>query len=240
MATHSINYGSREITFQLIRKKLKNINLSIKPDMTIVVSASEEVPLDYILRFVKGKAPWITKNVGYFKDTQKEKITPREYISGETYKYLGRQYRLRVEQAEIENIRYFQGFIELKLRDKKDFARKEKLVNGWFREKAELNFALSLKKIYPLIEKYGIPLPTIQIRTMKARWGSCLRDKNEIMLNYELIKAPKFCIDYVILHELIHFTHENHNADFYNFLTMLMPDWKERKAILDEEVVRNL
>jgi len=75
---------------------------------------------------------------------------------------------------------------------------------------------------------------------MKARWGSCLKEKNIILLNSELIKAPKFCIDYVILHELIHFKYRNHDAEFYDFMTSLMPDWKQRKEILDEEVVRQL
>jgi len=69
---------------------------------------------------------------------------------------------------------------------------------------------------------------------MKARWGSCLRDSQAILLNFELIKAPKYCIDYVVLHELIHFVHKNHDQKFYSFLTSLMPDWKKRKAILDE------
>lgn len=94
--------------------------------------------------------------------------------------------------------------------------------------------------MYPVIEKYHIKKPDIQIRTMKARWGSCIRDKNMIILNYELIKAPRFCIDYVVLHELVHFKYRNHDANFYAFLTALMPDWKQRKGILDEEVVREL
>ena len=72
---------------------------------------------------------------------------------------------------------------------------------------------------------------------MKKRWGSCLRSKNRIILNYELIKAPKHCIEYVVLHELVHFIHRNHDQKFYNMLTVLMPDWKQRKAILDEEIV---
>ncbi|MDI3478706.1 MAG: hypothetical protein PWQ59_2231 [Thermoanaerobacterium sp.] len=98
----------------------------------------------------------------------------------------------------------------------------------------------SLDKLYMAIEKYGIKMSDIQIRTMKARWGSCIRDKNIIILNYELIKAPKFCIDYVVLHELIHFKYKNHDSNFYAFLTALMPDWKQRKEILDEEIVREL
>ncbi|MBU7008820.1 M48 family metallopeptidase [Phosphitispora fastidiosa] len=243
MEKHKIIYNGKTIEFELQRKKVKNINLNVKPDMTIAVSANENVPLTYILDFVKGKAPWIIKNVSYFKDVQPEHNTRKDYVSGEGFKYLGKQYRLEVEEVdsnEPEHVRYYQGFIVLQVKDKKNYKRKEKLINIWFREKAEINFKESLDRVYPMIEKYGIKRPAIDIRTMKARWGSCIKDKNIIMLNYELIKAPKFCIDYVVLHELIHFKYRNHDGQFYNFMTSLMPDWKQRKEILDEEVVREL
>lgn len=240
MEKHSTIYGNKVIEFEVIRKNIKNINLNVKPDMTVVISANDKVPLDYILKFVKEKSPWIVKKVGYFKEVQPEQTTVKDYISGESFKYLGKQYRLRVEESEDETVRYFQGFIELNVKDKSDRIRKEKLINGWFKEKTIINFEASLKRVYPIVEKHGIKKPEIQIRLMKARWGSCIKDKNIIMLNNELIKAPKFCIDYVILHELLHFKHRNHDPEFYNFLTSLMPDWKQRKEILDEEVVRGL
>lgn len=240
MEKHSIKYGNKVIEFELVRKNVKNINLNVKPDMTVVISANNMVPIDYILKFVREKAPWIVKKVAYFKDVQPEQCTEKEYISGESFKYLGKQYRLRVDEAEEESVKYFQGFIELRIKDKKNHAKKEMLINEWFKEKAVLNFAESLKRVFPLVEKYGVKKPDIQIRTMKARWGSCIKDKNTIMINYELIKAPKFCIDYVVLHELVHFIHRNHDVDFYNFMTSLMSDWKQRKEILDEEVVREL
>ncbi|HVJ47913.1 M48 family metallopeptidase [Desulfitobacterium sp.] len=118
--------------------------------------------------------------------------------------------------------------------------KKVQVLSNWFRDKAVMNYYDSLKRIYPIISKYGIKKPEIQIRTMKARWGSCIKDKNIILLNSELIQAPKFCIDYVILHELSHYKYRNYDTAFYNFMTALMPDWKQRKEILDEEVVRLL
>jgi hypothetical protein len=240
MEKHSIKYGNKAIEFELVRKNIKNINLNIKPNMSVVISANDKVPIDYILKFVREKAPWIVKKISYFKDTQREQTILKEYVSGESFKYLGKQYRLRVEESEEDSVKYYQGFIELRIKDKKDRIRKEKLVDDWFKEKASFNFEESLKRVYPSVEKYDVKKPNIQIRRMKARWGSCIKDKHIIMLNHELIKAPKFCIDYVILHELVHFIHRNHDAEFYNFMTSLMPDWKQRKEILDEEVVRGL
>ena len=90
------------------------------------------------------------------------------------------------------------------------------------------------------MKKYNISKPNITIRTMKARWGSCIESKKSILLNSELIGAPKFCIDYVILHELIHFKFRTHDKNFYNLQEVVMPDWKKRKEILDVEVVKNL
>lgn len=209
--------------------------------MSVVISASDKVPLEYILDFVKSKAPWIIKNIGYFKDVQPDHAADKVYLSGETFKYLGKQYRLKVEETEgLEGVKYFRGYIYLAVKDKNNLSKKEQLVDAWYKEKAQEKFLESLERMYPVIEKYGIGKPEIHIRAMKARWGSCSTESQSILLNSELIKAPKLCIDYVVIHELIHFKYRNHDSDFYNFMTSLMPDWKQRKEILDEEVVRDL
>lgn len=240
MEIYEIVWRGRKISFELQRKKVRNINMNLKPDMTLMVSANEQVPLDVILDFVKSKGSWIMKNSGYFRDVQSEFSQDKEYVSGETFKYLGKQMRLKVLEGDLEGIKYSRGYLQLTVNDKANVKRKAKLVNGWFRAKAEILFFDSRKRIFPLVEKYGVKMPDIMIRTMKARWGSCVRDKSIILMNYELVKAPKFCVDYVVLHELVHFIHRQHDASFYSFLSSLMPDWKERKRILDEEVIRSL
>lgn len=235
-----VEYGGKIIPFFLERKNVKNINLHIKPDMTVKVSANEKVPLEFILDFIRKKAAWIIKNVQLFEDVQPEIQSKKEYVSGESFKYLGKQYRLRVEESEIESVKYYRGFIYLFVKDKQDHKRKEYLFQKWLRKRADIVFNESLHKIYSSIQKYDVKKPELMIRSMKARWGSCLKDSNVILLNFELIKAPKYCIDYVVLHELIHFLYGNHDLKFYNFLSVLMPDWEQRKAILDEEIVRIL
>lgn len=241
MEKHQIVYANRTIEFLIERKKVKNVNLNIKPDMTIMVSASEKVPLSFIYDFVKGKGAWIIKNVKTFENVQPYKQSEREYVSGESYKYLGKQYRLRVEITnEEERVKYYRGFIVLMVRDSQNHARKAKLMDDWYREKAIKIFEESLDKQYPLVQKYGVQRPSIDLRVMKARWGSALIDSNTILLNSELIKAPKYCIDYVVLHELIHFQYNDHKESFYNMLFSLMPDWEKRKALLDDEIVREL
>ncbi len=240
MTRHTVSYGETEIHFELERKKVKNINLNIRPDMKIKVSANENVSLDIIKDFVKKKGSWICKNINYFKKFQPSGKGRKEYVSGESFRYLGRQYRLRVRESEVETVKYYRGFIYLYVMDTEDFNKKEKLFNNWVNEKTNIHLTESLDRMYTLVKIYDIPKPKIKIREMRARWGSCYREEKIIVLNSELIKAPKYCIDYVVLHELIHFKHKNHNNRFYTFLTSLMPDWEKRKEILDEEIIRDL
>ncbi|MDD2401573.1 MAG: DUF45 domain-containing protein [Clostridia bacterium] len=212
---------------------------------------------DYVLvmLFIKWLNPHKTGKSRCFKEVQPECLIEKVYLSGETFKYLGNQYRLKVieigngikNEFEIEDenevgecVKYFRGYIYLYVKDRNNYKRKQKLIHDWYRGKAHQKFWESLERVYPYVERYGVGKPDIQIRTMKARWGSCLLNDKSILLNSELIKAPKLCIDYVVLHELIHFKHENHDSNFYDFMTSLMPDWKQRKEILDEEVVREL
>ncbi|EQB37049.1 hypothetical protein M948_10245 [Virgibacillus sp. CM-4] len=241
MEKHSIQNGNQTIEFSVERKNVKNVNLNIKPDMTVEVTAHEQVPLKFIYDFVKGKSRWIEKHVKQFETVQPFKQSEREYVSGEAFRYLGKQYRLRVQKVDNkELVKYFRGFIYLYAKDPDNYKRKAKLMEEWYREKAFRTFQNSLDKHYPLLQKYGVEKPSIDLRTMKARWGSALLDTNTILLNSELIKAPRHCIDYVVLHELIHFKYNDHSESFYKMLYSLMPDWEKRKALLDEEVVRDL
>lgn len=241
MEKHQIQFGDKNIEFALERKNVKNVNLNIKPDMSIEISAHDKVPLSFIYDFVKSKSSWIIKIIEGFEKVQPYRQSEREYVSGESFKYLGKQYRLRVQKAEEEEtVKYFRGFIYIFVDDIDDYGRKAKLMDEWYREKARKTYQESLDKMFPLVHKYGVEKPFIDLRSMKARWGSALTDKNTILLNTELIKAPKFCIDYVTLHELIHFKYNDHSEKFYDMLYSLMPDWEKRKAILDEEVIKDL
>lgn len=239
MERHIIQFGNREIEYRLQRKNVKNINLNVKPNMDVVVSASSQVPQDYIDSYVKEKAPWIIKNLDNFIDTLSEDV-PRRYVSGETIKFLGKQHRLRIIEGTLADVSLKDGFIELTISDVGNRRRKQKMLSQWLRQQAETTFYKSLDTVYPKLQKYGIAKPGIMLRSMKARWGSCLRDRGLLLLNLELVKAPVHCIDYVVLHELLHFMCPKHDNKFFGYMTVLMPDWVERKAILDEEVVRNL
>lgn len=238
--THSIIYGDMEIEFQLERKDVKNINLNVRPDMSVAVSANSQVPLGFIEDFVRQKAPWIIKNINYFKRAQPEVKREREFVSGETVRYLGKQYRLKIGCSDDEYVKFLRGFIYIYVKDVDDCKKKKKLFEKWMRHRAEIIFSDSLDRMHSLVRKYGVEKPSLNIREMRARWGSYVRNSNTIILNLELIKAPRYCIDYVVLHELLHFQYKNHDREFYALLSVLMPDWRDRKEILDEEIVKIL
>ena len=117
----------------------------------------------------------------------------------------------------------------------------QSMFSRWWRHTAKIVYQQEVEYFYKMvIKKYGIEKPTISIRKMKTLWGSCNPQKNKITLNEYLLKANIRCIQYVVLHELTHLLYPNHNSDFYNFLTIHMPDWTERKKQLDTEVVQGL
>ena len=237
---HSIDYGNKKINFTVTRKNVKNINLRVNPNLEVLVSANDSVPLEFIKEFVLSKAKWIENRLDYYKKTQDIKQSEKEYVNGEAFRYLGRQYRLKVFESNEEKVKYYRGYIHLYINNLNDFNKKELLIEKWYEERSEIIFRDSLDRMYNRVKSYDIEYPHLDIRKMSTRWGSCYPENNKIILNSSLIKAPKDCIDYVVLHELVHFKYKNHTNEFYRLLDILMPDWQDKKKILDEVVVREL
>lgn len=236
----TVKYGDKRVTFELVRKDVKHINLTVQPDESIFVSANEEVDIAEVKAFVQSKGRWIFSKLNYFKRHAPFAKIPREYVTGETFRYLGRQYKLNVIGAEDEYVRYYRGTIEMYVRNVEDFRKKQQLLEDWYEQRREIIFHESLQRMYELVKMYEIKFPELDTRKMRRRWGSYLPRDNKIILNRDLIIAPKFCIDYVVLHELLHTKYPVHDVTFFNQLQLHMPDWKERKRILDEEVAREL
>lgn len=239
METHKIELvKGKVIEFELIRKNVKNINLTVRPDFSITVSAKPTIPVDVIYQYLNHKSNWIMQRIGRFNNTKSENVVEHEYVTGESFKFLGKQYRLDVDlTTSTERVLLAEGFIKLYVRNKNKKTTKARLLDEWYREQAKTAFLESLERMYKIIDSQVSSMPKLDYKVMKKRWGSCLRAKSTILLNLELIKAPMYCVDYVVLHELIHFVHKNHDSKFYELLTVLMPDWKLRKEILDQEIV---
>ena len=239
MEQHKIKIENRIYNISIIRKNVKNINLRVTRKLDIYATASQKVPIDFIKDFIKNHKKWIHKKIQYFEQFITN-ANARNYESGESFLYLGKQYRLKVQESNINSGKFYQGYLYLLVTDRNDIKLKKAIMSNWYREKAEIHFQRSLNKYFPKIKKYGFQKPLLKIRKMSSRWGSCSYKTNKITINFDLIKAPKYCLDYIILHELVHMRFHYHNKKFYNFLTVLMPDWRLRKKLLDEQVIRNL
>jgi len=228
----TIQFGSKTIDFRLEYSARKSLGITVTPEMEVLVKAPIDTSFEKVKEKIRKKAPWIIKQQSYFLTFQ-PKTPKRKYVSGETHLYLGRQYRLLIKNDELsmdnEPVKLKGGFIEVYTNEKP-----ETLVKDWYRKKAEQK----LREIaFPIIDsfatryKFSILNSQFTIRNMPARWGSCT-PKGKIILNPELIKAPKGCIEYVIIHELCHLIHHDHTQKFLDLQTKEMKDWEKWKMKL--------
>lgn len=212
---------------QIIKKDVKNITLKVKPNGEVILTAPKIASDEHIEFIVKKRAKWIEKKKEFFASFI---TTEKEYVSGEDFKYLGRSYRLKVIESKKESVKLQRGYLEIYVKNKSDLKQKQNLVYSWYSEKALLHFFNILQEFNKIVKQ---EIKDIKIRQMKTRWGSCNAYKSYINLNIELIKKPKKCIEYVIFHELVHLIHPNHSKEFYNYLSLYMCDWEQRKDILE-------
>ena len=229
---NAIRYGKKEIHYELIHQERKTLGIKVFPEGFVKVYAPFDVSLEKIEEKIKEKARWILKHQREFLSYQP--LTPaRKYINGETHLYLGRQYLLFAELAKINEVKVYRGKLIVL---HKATVSVEKVLKNWYKEKARAYFNLLLKEKITLFAKFAIEEPSLVIRTMSKRWGSCTAI-GKIILNPELVKAPKGSIEYVIIHELCHLVYHNHTKDFYNLQSKIMPDWMKWKSKLEHTLV---
>lgn len=231
----SVSYGTTIIEYDLEFKPRKTLGIKVHPDKSVKVLAPENSSLDKIRDKIKKKSSWILKQQDYFLSFHP--LTPaRKFVGGETHLYLGRQYRLRLHESKNETVKLFEGRIHVYVKNKADKKTIEGLLKAWYKEKATQHFEDLFDELKPLSNSFYVGEPKLTYRWMSKRWGSC--DKNgKIHLNLELIKAPKKCIEYVIVHELCHLKYLNHSTAFFNLLDKVYPDWKKTKDRLERVMV---
>lgn len=232
---HSIFFGKKEIKFDLIQTNRQSLGITVKPDSSVYVRSPISKSLPDVLIKVKHKAPWILKQIDRF-DSIRPVIYKKEYVSGESFYYLGRQYRLKVIKVDGESsVKMKGGFIQV-MTDNKDALCVKQLLEGWYLNLSKRYFDKKINAVHTQLEKYGISFPKVKIRTMKTRWGSCSKNGN-ISLNSHLIKAPSHCIEYVIMHEFCHLKYFNHSREYYMLFNKVMPDWESRKKRLEKVAI---
>jgi len=230
MERHIFKYGSFSYHYFIVRQDRKTVSLSVQPSLNIVLRCPKDFSDDKIEKFLKRKWSWLEKQIKYFKKFKTD-LGKKEYISGESFLYLGRQYKLLVKKSSENRVILKYGQILLyttnSVRNKKN---NKEILEKWYLDRANIIFTEQYKKV---IKNFSYNFePRLIIRKMNKRWGSFLSDK-KIILNPKLIQAPKECIDYVISHELCHMKHKNHDSKFYNLLKSKIKNWEEVKEKLE-------
>lgn len=259
METGVIHYGADKIHYEIVRKAVKNKNktdqsltektkprkvvIKVYPDQRVVATAPMDATDTLIHEAMIKRARWIWQSLQDFAK-QQDHVLPKRYVSGETQFYLGHRYVLKVlidsENADAINrtVKLSRGQLKVTLMQSDAELAVEarvvivkRLVDDWYQTKAKTVFNDRLNAVLPKAT-WVTGTPLFKLMAMSKQWGSC-SPKGNVILNLHLVKAPKECIDYVILHELCHISEHNHSERFWRLLTQVMPNWKAVKAKLD-------
>lgn len=230
----SFNYANERINFERLPRKnnTSKILIKVQADCRVQISAPETLSDEQVIAAAKHRARWIYQQLREFRSSL-EHIRPRQYISGESHYYLGKQYLLKVIENPEEKplVKLLRGRIEVTVREKSTETICA-LLADWYKVRAKEMFA---RRLEAMLEQtlWVSQKPPIKILTMQTQWGSC-SPAGRLTLNPHLVKASRDCIDYVILHELCHLAEHNHSERFYRLLGQVMPNWEKVKVRLDE------
>ena len=226
---YSIEFGSKQIDFVLEYSDRKSLGITVTPDLFVIVKAPVDTCLEKVKDKIKRKAPWIIKQQSFFLSFH-PKTPGRKFVSGETHLYMGRQYRLKIIIDDNESVKLKGRFIEVRTTNK---SKAKQFVNKWYLQNAKTKFHFIAHELICSFKKYKVEPSSLVLRDMPTRWGSCT-PKGKLILNPELIKAPKGCIEYVIIHELCHLIYPHHTRKFFELQTKEMPDWIKWKMKLEK------
>ena len=227
--------GGRSLSYECVRKKIKNVNIRIRPDGSVSVSAPSAVPFYRIEEILRARQDFILRAVDNSLAREREKRASYACDEGASVSLFGKEYTLHIQDRGTSHIEGDELILTLKKTDDAD-KRKEALKR--FAEKELRAYALeAFARVQPLFFGGEANLPELKLRVMRARWGSCRPQAAVITLNTRLAFYPTAYIDYVIMHEFTHFLHANHSSAFWNALAKRMPDWEERKKALNGEPI---
>lgn len=223
-----LTYGSEEIVYTLHYRERKTLGITVHPDRSTEVNAPVGSSIEKIEEKVRKRAAWILKQQDHFLSFE-PRNTVRKFVSGESHLYLGRQYPLVLVDSNEETVKHTGRNIEIRT---SNASNAQKLLESWYLEKAVIWFHTIAEPLIELFKKHQVEPNKLEIRKMQHRWGSC-SVSGRILLNLELIKAPKACIEYVIIHELCHLVHRDHTQAFFDLQQKEFPEWKKWKRKLE-------
>lgn len=226
----SLTYGRDTIRYEVrFLTSRQTLAIEVHPDSRVLVRAPLGCPEALIAERVQKRAGWISRQLAEF-ERYRPRTPTRQYVNGESHLYLGRQCRLKLVTGDSTSVKLTRGRLLVSLPDNPDPERVKALLHRWYLDRARVVFADVLEA--SLRRFKGIDRPRLIVRTMQSRWGSLSR-AGTMTLNVNLVRAPRSCIEYVVIHELCHSRHRDHDAQFFRLLGQVMPDWDERKRKLE-------
>lgn len=218
------------------RKKIKNINLRVYPPHGRVrITAPQRMKLDTIRVYALSKLPWIIKQQAKIKAQPRE--VPREFISHESHYYQGQRYRLEVVEIEAApRVELCSGSLVLYARPGCTGEKRRDILDAWYRVRLKELLLDLINKWEPIMK---VRVSQFGIKRMKTRWGSCNHEAQRIWLSLELVQKPSVCLEYVVVHEMVHLLVRKHNAIFYNNMDKYLPQWRSIKDELNRRPARN-
>lgn len=233
MSDFRVMYGEHSLVFSIsYRDSLAGkVRIHVQPDRRVIVEAPSGTSISDIKRAVLKRARWIRHRLTTLQAAHRHALH-RQYVSGETHWYLGKRYLLKVREANngAGTVKLLGGQLVVTVPDRSS-ASVKKALDDWYRSRALQVFERRLTSLCSAIH-WVKTIPEWQLRPMKKQWGSC-SPKGRLSLNPLLVKTPRLCIDYVLVHELCHLKQHNHSDKYYALLTRQLPDWEERKGRLD-------
>ena len=220
------------IVIDVVRKDIKNLHLAVyPPDGRVRIATPTKVDDEAVRLFAISKMSWIKKNQAKYKNQQRQ--PERKYVSGESHYLKGQRYLLNVvhhtgnPKIAIRNKKY----IDLYVKPDSTAEQRENVMTNWYRK--------NLKEQIPALieiwqEVVDVEVADWEVKRMKAKWGTCNREARRIWLNLELAKKPEHCLEYIIVHEMVHFLERNHTDRFVAYMDKFMPLWRDYKQELNQ------
>lgn len=228
----TIELCGQRVCYQLQRKNVKNVNLRIRADGSVAVSANNRVPLYVIESFIISKGEYILSAMERAAERRRMEPEINNYETGQRLWLFGRPLELELVQGLANKVALCGDRLVVTVKDRQDEALRKRTIETWLLSQCREKLEDICRKIYPMFREYNIAYPQIKFRRMRSCWGSCMPGKGTITFNTYLAGAPESCMEYVAVHEFNHFLHANHSPDFYRSLEKFMPDWRERKKLL--------
>ena len=220
-----------DITVQVTQKDIKNVHLSVNPPFgKVKIAAPERMELDTIRIYAISKLSWIRKQQAKILSQKRE--APREYITKESHYFQGKRYLLKViEHNAAPVVKQKHSQLELYIRPHTSTEKRKEIIEEWYRDQLKITVAKYISKWENIM---NVSVSEFGIKKMKTKWGTCNIEAKRIWINLELAKKPIECLEYIVVHEMVHLFERNHNTRFVALMDNYLPNWRELKVELNK------